>query len=47
MGQALGVLGFQGSERAGGDLTVRFECRPYHLGWLLYAFAGRENRRAA
>jgi hypothetical protein len=24
-----------------GDLVVRYECRPYHLGWLLYAFAGR------
>jgi len=22
------------------DLTIRFECRPYHFGWLLYAFAG-------
>lgn len=24
------------------DLKVLYECRPYHLGWLLYAFAGRE-----
>lgn len=23
------------------DLTTLLECRPYHLGWLLYAFAGR------
>lgn len=23
------------------QLDVLFECRPYHLGWLLYAFAGR------
>jgi hypothetical protein len=23
------------------DLEVLFECRPYELGWLLYAFAGR------
>jgi hypothetical protein len=23
-------------------LKVRYECRPYELGWLLYAFAGRE-----
>jgi hypothetical protein len=23
------------------DLRVKFECRPYELGWLLYAFAGR------
>jgi hypothetical protein len=22
-------------------LKVRYECRPYELGWLLYAFAGR------
>jgi len=25
-----------------GDLKILFECRPYHLGWLLYAFAGRD-----
>jgi len=24
-----------------GELRVLFECRPYELGWLLYAFAGR------
>lgn len=24
-------------------LTVLFECRPYHFGWLLYAFADRTN----
>jgi hypothetical protein len=35
------------------DLVVRHECRPYHFGWLLYAFAGRSisesgrHRRAA
>lgn len=23
------------------DLRVRYECRPYELGWLLYAFSGR------
>jgi hypothetical protein len=23
------------------DLKVLFECRPYELGWLLYAFANR------
>ncbi len=23
------------------DLVVNYECRPYELGWLLYAFAGR------
>jgi len=25
-----------------GDLKILFECRPYELGWLLYAFANRE-----
>jgi hypothetical protein len=24
-----------------GRLNVRYECRPYELGWLLYAFAGK------
>jgi hypothetical protein len=24
------------------DLSILFECRPYHLGWLLYAFANRK-----
>jgi len=24
-----------------GKLRIRYECRPYGLGWLLYAFAGR------
>lgn len=27
------------------DLKVLHECRPYHLGWLLYAFAGRDCGR--
>jgi hypothetical protein len=26
-------------------LKVRYECRPYELGWLLYAFAGSGSRR--
>lgn len=26
------------------NLKVLFECRPYELGWLLYASAGRVNR---
>jgi hypothetical protein len=25
---------------SGARLKVRYECRPYELGWLLYAFAG-------
>jgi hypothetical protein len=28
---------------AAGRLKVRYECRPYELGWLLYAFAGRKE----
>jgi len=24
-------------------LNVLFECHPYHLGWILFAFAGRTN----
>jgi len=38
------VLTLYGSRRDGEslkDLGVNFECRPYELGWLLYAFAGR------
>jgi glycosyltransferase involved in cell wall biosynthesis len=26
-------------------LKTRFECRPYELGWLLYAFAGRSAKK--
>ena len=29
------------SKAEGKDLTLLFECRPYHLGWLLYAFADK------
>lgn len=36
---ALSFLGFAGDEPAD-DLEIKFECRPYELGWLLYAFAG-------
>jgi hypothetical protein len=25
------------------DLMILFECRPYHLGWLLYAFADKDK----
>jgi hypothetical protein len=32
---------------AAGDLRVRWECRPYELGWLLYAFSGRNAEEAA
>ncbi|HXM62343.1 MAG TPA: hypothetical protein VN950_15900 [Terriglobales bacterium] len=33
-----------GQERTGGTLHILHECRPYELGWLLYAFAGRESK---
>ena len=32
------------TDTSGGDLKILFECRPYHLGWLLYAFAGRDRQ---
>jgi hypothetical protein len=37
--EAIGLLGFGGNDKPPSDLAIRFECRPYHLGWLLYAFA--------
>jgi hypothetical protein len=37
-----GLLGLTIREQRGDALQVRVECRPYHLGWLLYAFSGRE-----
>jgi hypothetical protein len=36
---------FDGTSAPG--LTVLHECRPYHLGWLLYAFAGHQGGPAA
>ena len=32
-----------GQEGTAGTLRILHECRPYELGWLLYAFAGRES----
>jgi hypothetical protein len=40
------VLGMESSEQTSETdlkLNLTLECRPYHLGWLLYAFAGRRN----
>lgn len=31
------------SDASADDLGVNRECRPYELGWLLYAFAGRDS----
>jgi len=38
---AIRVIGFS-EDRALADLVLNCECRPYELGWLLYAFAGRD-----
>jgi len=35
------LLGATRSVDSADGLRINFECRPYHLGWLLYAFAGR------
>ncbi|MBZ5666383.1 MAG: hypothetical protein LAO30_17445 [Acidobacteriia bacterium] len=35
------VLNFVGLPSSAAGLKVRYECRPYELGWLLYAFADR------
>jgi hypothetical protein len=37
------VFDLGGQERTPGTLRILHECRPYELGWLLYAFAGRES----
>jgi hypothetical protein len=37
---ALRFLQFRSGTVDGRRLKVRYECRPYELGWLLYAFAG-------
>ena len=38
---ALRFFQFRNGPVKGSQLKVRHECRPYELGWLLYAFAGR------
>ena len=40
------ALGLRSPERASSEslkLNLNFECRPYHFGWLLYAFARRQT----
>jgi hypothetical protein len=32
------------SGAAGAGLKIRYECRPYELGWLLFAFAGKSQQ---
>lgn len=43
--EALALTGFTDKKRGHNDLKILFECRPYHLGWLLYAFADRSTER--
>jgi hypothetical protein len=41
-GEVLEFVGAVQTAESADDLKILFECRPYHLGWLLYAFAGRD-----
>lgn len=43
---ALGMLGVEAAPKAR-QLRVNYECRPYHFGWLLYAFSGHQHRGRA
>ena len=40
---ALRSLKFRDRSAPSRQLTLKYECRPYELGWLLYAFVGRER----
>ena len=46
LGGALTALRPKANTEFVGHLQVNHECRPYHFGWLLYAFAGRQSRYA-
>ncbi len=39
--EALSISGANNKGKNYDDLMILFECRPYHLGWLLYAFADK------
>lgn len=41
--ELLAMVFRSGRSREFRDLWVRYECRPYHLGWLLYAYSGRHR----
>jgi hypothetical protein len=41
--RVMSLLGTEDQTMPVGDLLVRYECRPYELGWLLYAFSGRTS----
>jgi hypothetical protein len=40
-----GLSGLQAIPIGPRNLTTLHECRPYELGWLLYAFAGRDGKK--
>jgi hypothetical protein len=44
--RAQGFMGLETNTGSDDDLEILRECRPYELGWLLYAFAGRKLSRA-
>lgn len=44
---AMRFFGLRKGTADAGRLKVRYECRPYELGWLLYAFAMRNDVREA
>jgi len=44
--EMLTLTGLTGNKRKHNDLRILFECRPYQLGWLLYAFADKQMERA-
>lgn len=39
--EILSLVNLDNIEKEYKDLTVLYECRPYHLSWLLYAFADK------
>jgi len=43
---AKSLLGQEDNFEPRGNVKMNFECRPYELGWLLYAFAGSAPARA-
>jgi hypothetical protein len=41
LGTVVRILTGRNNVHSSKDMKVKFECRPYELGWLLYAWAGR------
>jgi hypothetical protein len=39
----LSLLGLRNANASPGKLQIKYECRPYELGWLLFAFAGQTS----